>query len=62
MMEDRWKKVFSERACDIIDSNDLAPASLELLTSEMRLEPYVRKLSTAFKEENLPVADNRRNS
>ena len=48
-MEDRWKKTIAERACDIIDTNDLDPESVELLTPEMRPESYVRELCEAKK-------------
>jgi len=48
-VEDRWKKTVADRACDIIDENDLDPDSLELLTSEMRPESYIHELSEAKK-------------
>lgn len=48
-MEDRWEKIAAERACDIIDANDLDPASVELLNAEMRPESYIGELSTAKK-------------
>ncbi len=46
-MEDRWKKIIAERACDIIDADDLDAASKDLLNPEIRPETYIRELCSA---------------
>ncbi len=48
-MEDRWKKITAERACDIIDANDLDADSVELLNADMRPESFIGELSAAKK-------------
>ncbi len=46
-MEDQWKKIIAERACDIIDADDLDVGSKDLLNPEMRPETYIRELCSA---------------
>jgi len=44
---DRWKKVIPERAGDIIDADDLDPASAEFLSPEARPEQLIHDLAEA---------------
>jgi hypothetical protein len=44
-----WKKIVAERACDIIDTADLEPDSRDLMDSGMRPETFIEKLSAAGK-------------
>lgn len=48
-MEDRWKKIVAERACDIIDAHKLSNSAVEFLNSELSPESLINKLSEASK-------------
>ncbi len=43
-MVERWKKVTTEKAAEIIDVEEMDPASLELLKPEMQPEEYIEAL------------------
>lgn len=44
---DNWKKVNPERACEIIEVDDLDPASAALLSPEIRPEQFIHDLAEA---------------
>jgi len=46
-VEDDWKKIVAERACDIIDANYLGSGSREFMDSESSPEALIIKLSEA---------------
>jgi hypothetical protein len=48
-MVEHWKKVTTEKAAEIIDAEEMEPASLELLQPEMQPEEYIDTLSSAGK-------------
>ena len=48
-MVERWKKVTTEKAAEIIDVEEMDPASLELLKPEMQPEEYIEALYSAGK-------------
>jgi hypothetical protein len=48
-VNDIWKKVQSEKACELVSADILDAASSELLDAEIRPEAYIRKLSDAKK-------------
>jgi hypothetical protein len=46
-MNERWKKIVAERACDVIDAKKLSSNASELLTEVIGPEEFIRALAKA---------------